>query len=256
MKWEWSKKKSWSKEDLIYARKRDVTNKGSREHEHLIGAIYSCKMKRGVQYESLWGECLFYYLLELDPLAVRYYEQPVRVPMQNLTKDFVMKNNEHVPDVLLFRDGSRPHLFQIKGGNDFIQQNPIIYKACMRYALEKGWDYSVVHPKIMIPTTIKNNIGFLINYLEPRYYFDNWLPELLYRMEHLKRTDIYRLAKTFEPKIDHRHILPIIYHLVSTGLLKTNISKKIDHKSEVSFGSIFQEMSQLFEWEGKKIEVM
>jgi hypothetical protein len=43
MKWEWSKKKSWSKEDQIYVRKRDVTNKGSREHEHLIGVIYVAK---------------------------------------------------------------------------------------------------------------------------------------------------------------------------------------------------------------------
>lgn len=67
MDFNWSAKKDWSKEDKLYSRKRNVSNKGSREHEHLIGTLYSHRMKRGVQYESFWGECLFYYLLELDP---------------------------------------------------------------------------------------------------------------------------------------------------------------------------------------------
>lgn len=76
MEWRWSAKRDWSKEDILYCRKRKVSNKGSRIHEHLIGSLYSYKMNRGVQYESFWGECLFYYLLELDPQTIRYYEQP------------------------------------------------------------------------------------------------------------------------------------------------------------------------------------
>jgi hypothetical protein len=65
-------------------------------------------MKRSIQYESLWGECLFYYLLELDPLIVRYYEQPVNVPTKKLLKDFTIKDESHVPDLLLFRQGIKP----------------------------------------------------------------------------------------------------------------------------------------------------
>ncbi|MCY9697188.1 hypothetical protein [Paenibacillus alginolyticus] len=80
----WSVKADWSKEDKLYSRKRDVSNKDSREFEHLIGKIYSHKMKRGVQYESFWGECLFYYLLEYDPQTIHYYEQSVIVPIKKL----------------------------------------------------------------------------------------------------------------------------------------------------------------------------
>jgi hypothetical protein len=256
MDWEWSKKKNWSIEDQLYARKREVTNKGSHEHEHLIGAIYSSKMKRSVQYESLWGECIFYYLLELYPLMIRYYEQPVFVATQKQTKGLLLKDKGHVPDVLTFREGSRPHLYQLKGGNSFIEQNPMLYAACMKYALEQGWDYSVVHPKIMIPANMIYNIEFLINFLEPRYYYNDWLPEMHYRIGLLKKTEIYCLAKSFEPKIDHRYILPIIYHLIAIGILITDISKKIDHKSEVSLGSIFQGLYHLFTWEDKTNEIM
>lgn len=256
MNWEWSKKRDWSKEDLLYARKRNVSNKGSHEHEHIIGAIYSVRMKRHVQYESLWGECLFYYLLELDRNTVRYYEQSVTVPYEKLTKDFVLMKKEHISDVLVFREGRRPHLFQIKGGDKLVEQSPSIFKACMKYAAERGWDYTIVHPKISIPLVIRNNIEFLINYLQPRFYYNDWLPELTYRLEHFKNIDIYRLAKSFEPKIDHRHILPIIYHLIATGMLKTDLTKKVDHTSFVTFGSVDEEISQLIEMEGKNIEIM
>lgn len=119
----WRAKRDWTKEDKLYSRKRNVSNKGSRNHEHIIGTMYSHKMKRGVQYESLWGECLFYYLLELDPLTVRYYEQPIIVPLKHLTKEYVLKESGHVPDVLTFREGCSPHLYQIKGGNEKVEQN-------------------------------------------------------------------------------------------------------------------------------------
>lgn len=256
MDWEWSRKKDWSNEDEVYARKRNVSNKGSREHEHVIGKIYSCKMKRGVQYESLWGECLFYYLLELDPLTVRYYEQPVIVPLQTLTIEYELKQKGHVPDVLTFRDGYRPHLYQIKGGDKEVEQNPLTFEACKKYATERGWDYSVVHPKLSIPLVIRNNILFLMNYLEPRHHFKDWLPELHYRLMSKRKWEIYSLAKSFEIKVDHRAILPIIYHLVAKGVLRVDLSSKIDHTSEVSFGSVFQEIDLLFSKRGNKSEVI
>lgn len=68
-----------------------VNNKGSRNSPHIIGSIPSRKMERHIPYESLWGECLFYYLLELDPITVRYYPQPIWVPYQVMNSRFVLK---------------------------------------------------------------------------------------------------------------------------------------------------------------------
>jgi hypothetical protein len=249
MNYNWSTKKDWSKEDKLYARKRNVTKKGSREFEHLIGSIYSHKMKRGVQYESFWGECLFYYFLELDRGTIRYYEQPVNVPINRLTKEYLLKEEVHVPDVLTFRDGSRPILFQIKGGNIKVAQKPSLYKVCENYAKEQGWEYSLVNPKVTIPAIIKENILWLVNYLRPREYYSDLIPEVNRRVKYLHKVEVIRLAKSFEPKVDYRHALPLIFHLIATGVLITNINKKIDQTSEVSFGTIFDDINLLFERE-------
>ncbi|MEK3909672.1 hypothetical protein [Paenibacillus sp. FSL H7-0331] len=100
---DWKSKRSWVQEDAMYSPKRKVNNKGSREHKHIIGSIPSRKMNRSISYESLWGECLFYYFLEIDPLTVRYYEQPVVVTFRELNAQFVLVEKEHVPDTLAFR---------------------------------------------------------------------------------------------------------------------------------------------------------
>jgi hypothetical protein len=247
MEWLWSAKKDWSREDKLFARKRNVSNKGSREFEHLIGVMYSHRMKRGVQYESFWGECLFYYLLELDPQVVRYYEQSVIVPTNKLTKEHVLIEQIHVSDVLVFKDRFRPHLFQIKGGNQPVDQSPILYQACRHYATEQGWDYTVVNPKFTIPEIIKDNILFLVNYLKPRDYYADLLPELHRRIEYLVHVEVMRLAKSFEPRIDYRYVLPLIFHLIATGVLKTDLNSKVDSNSEVAFGTIFDDVELLFE---------
>ncbi|KRE48404.1 hypothetical protein [Paenibacillus sp. Soil724D2] len=247
MDYNWSTKKDWSKEDKLYSRKRNVSNKGSREFEHLIGTIYSHKMNRGVQYESFWGECLFYYLLELDPLTIRYYEQPVIVPINRLTKDHLLKEEGHVPDVLTFRDGLRPNLIQIKGGNKKVEQKLNLFKACEDFAKEQGWEYSLVNPKVTIPEIIKENILWLVNYLRPREYFSDLIPEVNRRVKYLHKVEVIRLAKSFEPKVDYRHVLPLIFHLIAAGSLSTNINKKIDHSSEVSLGTIFDDINLLIE---------
>lgn len=158
-----------------------------------------------------------------------------------------LKEEEHKPDVLTFREGSRPYLFQIKGGNQIVEQKPNVYRACLNYAQDRGWGYEVVNPKVTIPEIIKENILFLVNYLRPRDYFADLIPEVNRRVQYLHKVDVLRLAKSFEPKLDYRHVLPLIYHLIATGSLITDISKKVDSSSEVAFGTIFHEIDQLFE---------
>ncbi|WP_165861399.1 TnsA endonuclease N-terminal domain-containing protein [Paenibacillus paeoniae] len=101
--------RDWQKEDATFAPKRKVNNKNSHQHPHIIGSFFSRKLERPVEYESL-GERLFYYYLELEQSVIRYYVQPVEIP---ISKD----NGEswlYVPDALVYRHQSPPFLYQVK----------------------------------------------------------------------------------------------------------------------------------------------
>jgi hypothetical protein len=246
---DWKSKGSWDQEDAMYSPKRKVNNRGSREHEHIIGSIPSRKMNRSISYESLWGECLFYYFLEIDPLTVRYYDQPVVVTYKELNAQYVLVEKDHVPDVLVFRQYYRPHLFQVKGGNNVIEQKPHLFKASSNYAQEKGWSYSLVHPKLL-PPKVQSNLILLMNYMRPRDYYEAWIPEILNKMKYLKYPTAEHLAKSFSAKIDHRELLPIIYHLIFRGELHTDIFVPVNNCSILELGNLSKDLFSYFYLEG------
>ncbi|OME86089.1 hypothetical protein BK120_08860 [Paenibacillus sp. FSL A5-0031] len=100
--------KTWEFEDEAYSPKRKFNNKGSQWHPHIIGSFYSFRNSKVVEFESL-NERLFYYFLELERDVVRYFVQPIQVPILTDKKEWF-----HIPDVLVFRQGSQPALIQIK----------------------------------------------------------------------------------------------------------------------------------------------
>ncbi|MBB6023588.1 hypothetical protein HNR77_004689 [Paenibacillus sp. JGP012] len=141
----------WGEMDRIYYPKRKVDNTMSRYFGFNIGSIRSQKMNKTVEYESL-TECLFYYFLELDPKTVRYYVQPINVPVSFISNQ-ELKVYEHVPDVLVYRTGYPPMLFQVKAKDlqegdknyvSFLRHN----QACEEYARLEKWNYSVIFPRI------------------------------------------------------------------------------------------------------------
>jgi len=208
----------------------------------------SRKMSRHIPYESFWGECLFYYLLELDRLNVRYYAQPVWVPYERLNRIFVKEKKVHVPDVLNFRQGFPAHLYQVKGGDIFVKQEPHLYEACVKYCRDRGWGYSVVHPK-MLPEVVKRNILFIMHYKDPRPYFKTYVPEIMTKVRFFGNPTIDYLAKSFVAKADFRDVLPLIYHLIFLGELKVNLMQQINQFSEVSFGDISGDLRPYFNLE-------
>jgi hypothetical protein len=229
-----------------------VNNRGSRTHVHIIGSIPSRKMNRSIGYESLWGECLFYYFLEIDPLTIRYYEQPVEVFYQKLNAQYILEQKKHVPDTLVFRQGFRPHLFQVKGGNTFIEQEQHLYKASLNYAQENGWSYTVAHPKLL-PPIIQSNLMLLMHYMRPRDYYKDWIPEIINKMKYLEDPTIEQLAKSFTAKADHRDILPIVYHLIFRGDLHVSINSPINHNTALELGDFSQELFSYFNLEGDQL---
>jgi hypothetical protein len=245
---DWSNK-SWEVEDKLFSPKRKVNNKKSHFIPHLSGYLFSYKMNRDVGYESFWGECLFYYYLELDPKTIRYYEQPVEVPIVNLTKDNELSVWAHVPDVLVFRQGNKPLLYQIKGSNTEIEQDPRIESKCREYATERKWVYEIIYPK-KLPDVIKSNILLLNRFLKPRSYYPKWEEELMQKVAYLSEITVLDLAKSFSGKVDYRMILPLVYHLIAKGQLRTNINFDIDEKSLVQIGNIVNGLENLFDKDG------
>ncbi|MCP3797580.1 hypothetical protein [Paenibacillus sp. CH40] len=157
-------------EDELYLPKRKVSNRGSHYHHHIIGSFFSQKNKRTVEYESL-SERLFYYYLELDTEVIRYYVQPVEVSIFEEGHEWF-----HVPDVLVFRQGHIPLLYQIKlepkeeRNND---RTELCNKYCRTYASKKDWEYQVVFPKTP-PISLSRNLKFLKGFLKERKYYSQW----------------------------------------------------------------------------------
>ncbi len=225
-------KVDWKEYDEIYKPKRNVNNHASWKIHHMMGAFYSNKMDVVVEYES-FGELLAYFLFEIDKSILRYYVQPVKIDITTLTETGERKVWSHVPDVLVFRNGSNPLLYQIKDSKYELPENmDVINNKCIHYANVNGWSYSIVYPKDM-PNIISKNIKLISSRTKKRVYYEDWIPEIIYRLTAEKTQTIIDLAMGFRTKINPSMIIPIIYYLISIGVLKVDISRKVDQFSQV-----------------------
>lgn len=228
---DWSTK-TWEIEDRAYAPKRKVNNKGSRWHPHIIGSFYSHKNGRTVEYESL-NERLFYYFLELDQDVIRYYVQPIKVPMVTDEEEWF-----HIPDVLVFRQEYCPLLFQIKESeSDNLEHKTQQSNAeCEAIAGLYGWTYSVIYPKTL-PSPLPRNIRFLAGYLRVRNYYKDWYDQVIYRLRCIGPCTVDQLSSSFMDSIDPLFIKPLVFHLVATGYFLADVSQIISSKSIVIINS-------------------
>ncbi|ASJ56820.1 hypothetical protein BP422_26845 [Brevibacillus formosus] len=242
MKWN---DKDWVSEDQEFLPKRRVDNKISWQMPHIIGSFYSNKMNRVVEYHSL-NECLFFFLLELDSSTVRYYVQPINIGIQFFDDQGNTKGWSHVPDVLVFKNGFVPLLYQIKekGGPTTTTFEKCNFH-CENYSNARGWHYSVVYPKVL-PKAVQANIKFLEGFIKKRRNADKWIPEIIARLSQLRTESIINLASDFSHRIDPLHILPIIYHLIATGVFSFNLNERITEYTEISCFPFHTQFSMLF----------
>nr|WP_245243448.1 TnsA endonuclease N-terminal domain-containing protein [Mesobacillus selenatarsenatis] len=182
-------------------------------------------MDKYVEYESK-GESLFYFFLELDLSTIRYYVQPVEVPIKYYDENEDIQYWYHVPDVLVFRKMGKPILFQIKEIKEPSKRERIIDKSCIDYAESKGWEYRVIYPKAL-PDTIVHNINFLNGFTRRKRQYVDFIQEVLNKLLHFQMSTIEEMANSFKPKVDPLFIVPVIYHLIATGYIYININEKI-----------------------------
>jgi hypothetical protein len=216
----------WEKYDLKFKPKRKVNNKSSNALPHIIGTFYSNKMDKSIEYESI-NEFILYTVLELDRRTFRYYVQPIEIEIK--------KKWIHIPDVLVFRDDMKPILYQVKEPQSKItNKTRIINSECHKYAEKNNWTYNVIYPKLL-PIELINNIRFLTGFLKKRKGASDLIPCLIERLKNMKDTTIIELVNTFSNEMDALMVLPIIYHLIATGYIFTNIESPISEFSNISF---------------------
>jgi hypothetical protein len=224
--------KDWLNEDRIYSPKRKVNNHISRNYHHIIGSFYSNRMKKVVEYESL-NECILYFLMELIQEVVRYYIQPVEIKIPYLDNNLNKKNWTHVPDVLVYKNGAMPYLYQVKEPNQEVAvKENIINRYANEYALASGWCYKVLKPKTLPPVVI-SNINFLVPFTKKRLYYDSIVSEIVYKLMFLEETTIEELSNSFRTKMSSYEVKPVIYYLIATGVFSTNLFEQIDNFSMI-----------------------
>lgn len=231
---DWSNK-TWEAEDQAYAPKRKVNNKGSKNHPHIIGSFYSTRNLRPVGYESL-NERMFYSFLEVDRDVVRYYVQPIKVPIKTEDEEW-----EHVPDVLVFRQGYTPLLFQVKEREeDNLEPKVGLCNAeCEAIAKMYGWKYDVVFPKTL-PDPLPRNINFMNGYLRTRKYYSDWHDQVINRLRNIGPCTVDQLSSSFIDSIDPLHIKPLVFHLMAKGDFLVDVTQIINSKSIITINSEMQ----------------
>jgi len=216
---------NWIKEDKELLPKRRVDNKISWQRPHIIGSFYSRKMKRIIEYHSL-NECLFYYFLEVDVSTIRYYVQPIEVPIPFISKNGERKYWLHVPDVVVFRKGYMPLLYQIKESpEDLGDKFHLCNKYCGKMAVLKGWKYDVIYPKTL-PKDVINNIQFLQGYLRERSLYSSIRTDVLFKVIVHGSMSVADLSHSF-PSYSAADIKPFLYHLIATGEVEINMNEPI-----------------------------
>ncbi|WP_342478986.1 hypothetical protein NYE24_14625 [Paenibacillus sp. FSL H7-0350] len=222
----------WNNEDMLFSPKRKVNNRRSHFHPHIIGSFFSVKNGRPVEYESL-SERLFYYYLELDTEVIRYYVQPVEVPVYDGKEEWI-----HVPDVLVFKKRLNPLLYQVKLEPEATldEHVELCNRYCRAYVLEKGWEYQVIYPK-QLPQAISYNLKLLKGFLKERKYYLRWCELVTYRLRCIESCSIEYLASTFTDTSDPLLIKPLIYHLIAKGIFMADVNERITSQSQITFNS-------------------
>ncbi|MBD0383874.1 TnsA endonuclease C-terminal domain-containing protein [Paenibacillus sedimenti] len=132
-------------------------------------------------------------------------------------------------------------------------KHELVNRRCDKYAVINGWDYKVIYPK-QIPDKILRNIKSLHGALKRRKWFDEWIPIVEMRLRYMGKIAIIDLAKSFSTQISPLFILPVIYHLIAKGIFTTNIYQDIDEYSEISMGSLLEQIDRFVLEEGDNDE--
>lgn len=198
-----------------------------KNHLFVTGGYSSRKNEEIDQFESLL-EKEYLLLLDFDETVERFETQPVRIPVPGVPRGYV-------PDVLVFYHPHpdtgtcrSPMLVEVKH-TDELERNKEKYApkfaAARIYAENAGWEFAVVDQKqIRIPRLAF--LKFLREYRNVSPSDD----DIQMVMESIGNTETssQKLLDALAPEADDQlYWLPIIWSMVLTGHLTTDLDKPI-----------------------------
>ncbi|ASX10981.1 TPA: TnsA endonuclease N-terminal domain-containing protein [Aeromonas dhakensis] len=198
-----------------------------KNYRNVTGVAAHSKAVGKVMFESTL-ERDFLSLLEFDREVESFEVQPVRLNWQ----DGRGRVRSYTPDVLVcYRNGSRrPVLWEVKYRDDLRanwQEYRSKFRAAVRYARERGWRFRLatereirgvrlVNARFLLPVLRRGcpDAGDVSSVLDGLRVSGSSTPALL-------------LASLSPDTTERARLLPVLWYLVATGRVETDLGKKL-----------------------------
>lgn len=204
----------------------------------VTGSFSSKKNGRALGFESLL-ERDYMILLEFDPDVESFEEQPVRIPV--VSKGRTLRC--YVPDILVHyraRRGSRsrrPVLAEVKKRSDLEKHKEKYapkFSAARKFAAEQGWEFRIIPDnEIRIPRL--PNLKFLREYhlIEPE---PSVVHRVLAAVQAMGDSSTLQnlLHQMNDSETERLHTIPVIWHLVATGVLQVDLDRPITNETVIT----------------------
>lgn len=203
-----------------------------RSHSSLRAVHPSTKTGRLIQLESAL-ERDFCCLLEFAPDITNYLEQPLTIEYE-----LEGRTRRYTPDFLVHYVNERPSvLAEIKYKVD-LQTNwaqlKHKFRAAKCYAAAAGWEFRV-YTEVEIQTPYLLNAKLLLRFKDPHFPVCSEYRQLLLELvAKLNESTPAELVLTASPDADiQAKLLPVLWHLVSRGLIGCNLFQSLTMQSQV-----------------------
>lgn len=202
-----------------------------KNYRNVTGVLTNPRMLTRHSFESTL-ERDYFSLLNFDTHVVSYEEQPVAIPWQ----DALGKERNYTPDVLVNYDNTISKLVEIKYRSElrekWLELKPK-FKAAIAYCRQQGWRFKII-TEVEVRGTELNNIKFLNGYLglNNNDAFQSKCNKLLEIISDLIQTtheDL--LAIISNDKMNQAEWIPVLWFLVATQQINTNLSEPLTMKS-------------------------
>lgn len=202
-----------------------------KNYRNVTGIAAHSKADGQAMFESTL-ERDFISLLEFDKHISRFEVQPVKITWLN----YEDKRRSYTPDVLAFRQGEKPTLYEVKYRSDLkvnwdkLQPK---FRMAIKYAKENQWRFKIVTEK-EIRTPYLESVKFLLPFIRQGASEEADMALLVGNLKKLGRaTPTGLLEKIYSDPWNQARLLPTLWYLIGTGQIGMNLNQKITMTREI-----------------------
>lgn len=210
------------------------------QHQFSAGYFYSFKNKRIIELKSLL-ERDYFLILEFDESIKQYQERPFQI-----SSKFKNKKISYTPDCLItFKNpAAKSIIAEIRYRKDIFgeKRENILNKirACTSYAINHNMLFRVITEE-HIKGAYLNNLRFLYRFVtEPNINgrFEEYRDRILSILRKEGPTSIENILRISGNSIDEKGFtLPVVWFLITSGTLKTNLNIPLTNNSIVELNN-------------------